>query len=300
MQVGILLLLISVFSILSVLFLHFSIGRYLKNKRILYIILGFLYLAYFISIRYTYDLKQFFELRNVENLKEFFPYDYSFSFSRILLLDLCPMISILLPISLIFDKTNNVSKVLSLYGILGGVITLCGMFIDIKEINISLVKFIFIGEEPNILMFSGHLITLLLSLMVLLNAKKFTKWSVLGTLLFILVYISYILSMSKIFDIECNTTGLREGDWINPYPFKFWYSEYKFLQDTLNIIYPYNVVFWYLIGMLIVITMIIFKNILTFNKENRNTKLWWSKLYKIDCFLNNLLGNKFKQQFIFI
>ena len=83
--------------------------------------------------------------------------------------------SILLPLSLIFDKTRNVAKVFSLFGLLGGLVTIFSNLIFVKEINVNIFQFIFIGESPNYLFFFSHYFIALLSLIVLSNSKKFTK-----------------------------------------------------------------------------------------------------------------------------
>ncbi len=189
---------------------------------------------------------------------------------------------------MIFDKTRNIPKVLSLFGILGGSVTIFGSMSTIQTIDIPLWKFIFIGEAPNYLMFSSHYLILLISLIVILNSKKFTKWSFLGENAFILSYIVYILIVSSVYKIECNTTGIRVGDWINPYQFFDWYAEYGFLNKLLELAYPFNVVFWYFISYIIVVIMMSLKNILTKQDCLSNYKIWWCKLSKIDSFLNKI------------
>ncbi len=80
----------------------------------------------------------------------------------------------MLPLSLIVDKTRNTSKVISLFGILGGSFTIIGMY-DVQLNNISLIKYIFVGESPDHLYFMNHYLMIVVSLVVLLNSKKFTK-----------------------------------------------------------------------------------------------------------------------------
>ena len=300
-NLGILILLISLFSIILVIIFN-KWTKVVFINYYFYLIISILYLTYFILFRYVRDI-QFFKENDINFFIEYDPYTYSFRTSKIFLLDLCPMISMLLPISLIFDKTRNTSKVLSLYGFLGGALTIFGNLIFTNDVDIPIWKFIFIGDDPNYLMFSSHYIVMILSLIVILNSKKFTKWSILGTLIFIVLFILYITIISNLFNIECNTTGLKKGDWIKPDNVRNWYCEYGFLQNILNLTYPFNTIFWYSVAMLIVFAIIILRNLLIKDKYYIETKLWWNKLYLIDNKVNKLLSNiddKFtKKKFIY-
>ncbi len=300
MSVGTILLIITILSIILILSIHPFVGRYFRSYWF-YFIIAVAYLIYFIVVRYQRDVKILIEISDLESLKQTNPYQYSFKLSKVFLLDLCPFVSIALPISLIVDKTRNSAKVISLFGILGGGITIFGHMSTIKQINISLTEFIFIGEAPNYLMFSSHYIVLIISLIVILNSKKYTKWSFAGMIFFISCFICYVWVVSEILNIQCNTTGLREGDWINPYTFFIWYSEYGFLQELLPLVYPYQVLFWYSIAMLIVITFMIIKNFLTIDPRLSEYKLWWKRLSKIDNKINTILSKmEFKKDFYYI
>lgn len=286
--IGIIILLISTISILLVLLFH-KWTKKLFRSYWFYLIFSILYLIYFILIRYANDLS--FVIKNdFEYFKKYDPYTYSFKLSKVFLLDLCPFVSIFLPISLLIDKTRNTSKVISIFGIIGGLLTIYGNLISIDSINVPIWKFILLGENPNYIMFSSHYFIMILSFIVLLNSKKFTKWSILGTILFILFFICYVLLISQLLDIQCNTTGLRIGDWINPYKKYFWYSQYAFLNKILNLLYPYSTIFWYSIASMFVFNIILFKNIMT-KDEKLFTKLWWPKLNRIDSKINKLLFN---------
>lgn len=137
-------------------------------------------------------------------------------------------------------------------------------------------------------MFLSHYIILIFSIIVIMNSTRFTKWSIFGTIIFILLFIAYVLVISRVLKIECNTTGLSIGDWYNPHPGYFWYSQYGVLNNLTNFSFLFNVIFWYLIASCFIILIIIARNLLVKNIKYRNPKLWWSKLLKIDNFVNKI------------
>lgn len=102
-------------------------------------------------------------------------YDFSYSFSRAFLLDLCPMIGLVLPIFLIVDKSKNMAKILCPFSIIGSFITIFFVVSVNKDINANFWKYIFIGTYLNVLIFFSHYINLLFAVFVLLNSKQFTK-----------------------------------------------------------------------------------------------------------------------------
>lgn len=206
------------------------------------------------------------------------------------------MMSILLPLSLIFDKTRNVAKVFSLFGLLGGLVTIFSNLIFVKEINVNIFQFIFIGESPNYLFFFSRYFIALLSLIVLSNSKKFTKWSVLGTILFLFLFISYILIVSNSLLIKCNTTGLTEGDWYNPYAsYIYWYSQYNILYKLTPWDYWVCAFFWYSIAGILIVLFMIIKNIFTKSELYSNTTIWWSKLEKINMYIDKKIKLIFRE-----
>ncbi len=283
MNVGGILLLITSSSIILLMISQ----RWLKKLYSSYwfvFIFSVAFLLYFFIFRYSINIEEFLEIKDhLQIVKSDYPYEYSFRYSKILLLDMCPLISVLLPISLIIDKTRNTSKVLSLFGFLGGFITIFFSMSTVNEISVPLWKYIFIGEGVNYIMFYFHYLMLLLSLIVLMNSKRFTKWSVLGTLLFATLFICYVLGISSTKGIECNVTGLRKGDWVNPHIGKYWYSQYESLQNATGFIYQINIVFWYLIATVIIILEMFIKN--KFTMDNTK-KIWWKNLEKIDSWIN--------------
>ena len=293
--IGVLLLVISLISFLSVFAFH-KFTKRLYSKYWFYLVVSIFYLTYFIIFRYSINIKEFINF-NIDdysfNVKE---YARSFTFSKVFLLDLCPMMSILLPLSLIFDKTRNVAKVFSLFGLLGGLVTIFSNLIFVKEINVNIFQFIFIGESPNYLFFFSHYFIALLSLIVLSNSKKFTKWSVLGTILFLFLFISYILIVSNSLSIKCNTTGLTEGDWYNPYPsYIYWYSQYNILYKLTPWDYWVCAFFWYSIAGILIVLFMMIKNIFTKSELYSSTTIWWSKLDKINTYIDKKIKLIFRE-----
>lgn len=294
--IGISILFISLISFSLVFILH-KYTKKVYTSYYFYLIVSILYLIYFVVLRYS---------RNIEDLINFdahkfnvYEIDYmsSFTKSKVLSLDLCPMISILLPLSLIFDKTRTTSKVFALYGLLGGIVTIFSSVIFVKEISINYFEFIFVGEDPNYLFFFSHYFIALLSLIVLCNSKKFTKWSWLGSLLFISLFISYIAIMSSCLNIKCNTTGLTQGDWYSPYDsLYFWYSQYSMLYKLTSWDYRACISFWYIIAVLIIWFFMIIKNIFTKDANYCCSYLWWNRLVVIDKFIDKKILKHLKMK----
>ncbi len=287
-MIGIYIAIISTFSMCLLIFSNKFFIKIYRNYWFLFCI-SIIYLVYISIFRVSRNWIDYFEMvKNLDYNKIFEPYYYSYLTSKIFMLDLCPIVSIILPISIIVDKSRNTSKVISLFSFFGGFFTIFFGMTQIKEISIPFWKFIFIGDN-NYTMFMYHYIMMLLSLIILINSKKFTKWSFVGSVLFITIFIIYVLIVSSIFSIETNTTGLKEGDWYSPYDKSvYWYCEYGKLAELTKLSYIGNVIFWYSIWTICIILEIIIKNVATKSNELSTYKLWWKKLWRIDLYLNNL------------
>lgn len=273
--IGIILLTISITSFSSV-FLFHRFTKKLYSKYWFYSIVSIIYLIYFIALRYSMNISDLISF----NINDYSPdirgYVRSFTLSKVFLLDLCPLMSLFLPLSLIIDKTRNAAKVLSLFGLLGGFVTIFSNLIFVTNINVNIFQFIFIGESPNHLFFFSHYFIALLSLIVLSNSKKFNKWSVIGAILFFAIFVGYVLIISRIFKIQCNTTGLTEGDWYNPYPsYIFWYSQYNILFKWTPWDYRICIFFWYTIASIIIVIFMVCKNIFTEDTYYYGTSSCW-------------------------
>ena len=96
--------------------------------------LALIFFLYFFIVRYlpdaSYAVHHLSELKEqAQNSNAFATdaqYRYSFYFSKVLLLDLCPLTMSLITLSLIVDPTKNIAKVIAPLGMIGSVVTLFG------------------------------------------------------------------------------------------------------------------------------------------------------------------------------
>ncbi len=274
--IGITILIITLVSMVLVCLTKLSKSKLFKSYWF-YAIIAIFTLTYFLILRWWDSFDRLKEIIDIPNYKILNPYNYSFKWSKVLLLDLCPFVSVALPLSLIFDPTRNSSKVISLFALLGGLFTIFGSMIFINEIHVSLLTFLFIGESPNTIMFGSHYLMVVLSLFVLVHSKKFTVNSMLGVVLFAFFFILYVLIMTRTLGIECNATGLVGGDWTTPYPNVSWYCEYGALYKITKFPFPLNVLFWYSISATIIYLFIFIKNFFEYDGELCDVK---------DCTIN--------------
>ncbi|MGL4183842.1 MAG: DUF5378 family protein [Metamycoplasmataceae bacterium] len=219
-------------------------------------------IIYFITYRWMGDIMELTGLISSSLSK-------STLISKVFLLDLCPFISFTLPLSLIFDRTRNIAKVLSLYGIIGSSITIYGqiMFETLGPGGnwygtTSIIDYIFFNN----LYFSMHWYSLMLSFLVIINCKTFTIKSLLSTHLFAAGYFSYIGIFISFFGVVNNATGLVEQDW-NPLG-----GQYGQVTKILNVPWPYTPILAFSLVWITILIFIFLKNFFTFDKKEKSPK----------------------------
>ncbi len=229
--------------------------------------LSIIFLVYFIIFRYVPDFITAIDKGYLPTPQHPNSYTYSFYSSKILLLDLCPLMMFLIPLALIIDPTKNFAKVLAPLGLIGAVVTLFGgVPFDDAVKNLAwddFWKYLFIGvtnehDTLNRLYFMMHYMLLIISLVTLLNTSQYTKWSMLGAHLFFLVFLIYALILSRTLNIINNVTGLVQNDWYGGT-----YNEYGALYKMLPMDFPGIVIFWYFIGAIGYYAICIIKNYCT-------------------------------------
>lgn len=274
-----------IFTFISII-LVFVLNRYIKKFLIknyyIWFSMGIFSLAYFFAFRYSYDVSEFIQL-DMTNLKSFDLYTYSFRWSKILLLDLCPFAFAVLNLSLVFDKTRNFAKIVAPYSILGGLVTMVSSIPkETLDSNVSLFEYIFVGQDVNKMFFIMHYWAIILGILVLLNSRTYTRWSILSCALFFLYFLAYVLICISALGITNNATGLAEGDWYNYLNQYFWFSQYQALYKFVPLPYQAEIALWYTVSGLIIIFQICLKNTLTKNSYliSKNYLPWY-------------IGNKF-------
>ncbi len=272
--------------------------------------LAFCFFLYFFIVRYLPDANYaVHHLQELKNKNE--QYQYSFYFSKILLLDLCPLTTALITLSLIFDPTKNIAKVIAPLGMIGSVVTLFGgVPMDIASKHLEWKEFanyiflgVYNGDTLNRLYYMMHLMLLIISWVTLLNAKQFTKWSMLGAHLFFLGFLIYAITLSRCLNITNNVTGLVENDWYGGGV----YNQYGAVYNMLPMSFPGIIFFWYFVAAIAHYTICFVKNYFTsdcFKLSYCNKKFYqkWKHqgfLYKImwktDIWYDTLV-NKIKEK----
>lgn len=275
--------------IILVLFHYGIVQKNQKVKKIVnsywtYFVISILILIYFIVFRWVKDIQTFFN-SDMASLKTTDIYQYSYIYSKVFLLDLCPMTTFLIPVSLIIDKTKSIAKTLAPFSIIGSLITIFGSISTITT-NISLPAYIFLGEDPNELFFMLHYINLILSIFIMLNCKQYTRWSVFGTFCILGGYLGYISIFINELGVRFNTTGLSQDDWFTNLTTII--PQYNVTYNLLPIGFPYVVVFWYSVAVLIFFLFILIKNITTKDNDKIITKK--NRWYVNMDFLNMILS----------
>lgn len=219
-------------------------GKKIYSNYLFWIIPNVLFFSYFIIFRFIEDWISFNEIQsNVNNLIEGDFY-YSIIYSKALLLDLCPFIALVLPLSLIIFKKRSVANIISPFAIFGGLITLFGgvLFDNNAKFNI---EYIFLGYENNEIYFFMHAYLLIYGVMVLVTCdnKKFIY--ILWSHIFALLYFLYILSLSKLLNINWNVTGIVQNDWLSG-------GQYYLVSNIFKLEFPYVMLISFLLAYLFI------------------------------------------------
>lgn len=297
MNLGLILGIITIFTIVLILTTHKFTTKIFRTY-VFNIVFGVLFLSYFLIFRYIPDFKYFLDNKNMLEPGTLF---YSFKISKIFLMDMCPLMAVILPLSMILDKSRSITKVISPVALLGGLITIFGgiMFSDINsEIvikGVSAWRYIFIGADSgNRIYFMMHYMLIIFSITNILNCKKYTRYSLYGTTLFYLVWMAYMQITINSLNVIANATGLVPYDWFG--------GEYSGVTSILYLDFPFCVIFWYIWALVFNCLIVLIKNKLCKNKYwmwEKNT-YWYSNyswlkklLNPIDIRINNVINSKF-------
>lgn len=292
----IVLIVFSLLTFISMLVFHKFTYKITRNYYFL-MCLSSVFLIYFLIFRWIPDLIDFINIENILELKITNPYLYSLRWSKILLLDMCPLTMFLVPITLIFDKTKNLSKIIAPVALIGTFVTLFGGMWDQTIVSYEfkeIIKYIFIGaNDENRIYFLMHFFILILSTLTILNCKQFTKWSFCSTIIWLLLFLFYELIIINTLGIKNNVTGLVPGDWFSNDSF----SQYGTVYKLLPMSFPGIVVFWYSVALFINLFICLIKNYLTndifklhkFNKNNSKF-MQFKNIKLIDIWIDNFFS----------
>ncbi len=270
----------TIVGILTLLFTFIAIGSAIllrwKNKfkitiKIIQIILGTFGLIYFIIFRYTQDV---INLINMQGSGE----DISIYYSKVLLLDMCPFMYVLLNLTFIFDFKNKIIKFISLWSIIGSSITIIGSIWEAND-NGDPIKYIFIGSSEGALYYFIHGYMLIFGTFFFVYNNRLRFIDVSLAHIFAATYLIYVLIIVKSLNITQNATGIVKYDWVNVN------GEYHQVYQMFNLGYPAIKFLSYFLVWCEMIVLIILRN--SFAKP---TLQWfWPKwVYKKIKFWNNI------------
>lgn len=226
-------------------------------------IIAAVFLVYFLAARYGFDLYNFFD--NFGKWSSLDEYWYSITLSKALLLDMCPLMAFLLPLTIIFGKNLRKAKILAPMAIVGAVITLYGQAIWMSNYDAAdFFEYIFVGFVPNRLYFMMHFMSLFLGVLTLVLAPPFTKKNYIWIFGWLCFWLAYELIMIAVLGIEYNATGLVPNDWfIGQY-----YNVYKLIPMS----FPLIVIVWYIVAVLVnyILVLIFPKNTRIFRENAKS------------------------------
>ncbi len=283
---GIILL---VFTALSIIFICL-INKYIKvvtTSYYFYLIVSIGLVIYFVVGRWS---------GNIYDYNHMDPHDttymHSVHVSKAFLLDMCPFMAFFIPVSLIFDKSRNIAKVLAPLGLVGGLVTIFGgMASATLDPGVTWYNFIFLGQGINKLYFIMHYWMIIMSVIVILNSRTYTRWSWMGIHIVTIAFFAYVYIIVISFGVTNNATGIVEGDWYGDY------AQYADLANILNIPFPWIPVVCYLIVYTCVMFLMYIKTHFTNDEEllSINYEPWYKNNYIYHCMHKNYLRKTFGQ-----
>lgn len=219
-------------------------GRKIYSNYLFWIIPSILFFSYFIIFRFIEDWINFGEILSKRDPLIEGGFYYSITYSKALLLDLCPFIALMLPLSLIMSKKRNIAKIISPFAIFGGLITLFGgvLFDDNAKLN---AEYIFFGYENNELYFIMHAYLLISGVMVLVTCENKKFIYILWSHIFALLFFLYILTLSKLLNVNWNVTGIVQNDWLPG-------GQYNLVSDIFKLKFPYIILVSFLLAYLFI------------------------------------------------
>lgn len=234
-----------------------------------WVIIGISFLTYFISYRFYnqwVDLHDYLSNPDSYNLTD---YSRSIILSKGFLLDMCPFMSLCLSFSFIVDKSKKFSSYLSPFCILGGLITL--PFIPYNEPNEPFdANYIFIGTQANPLYFMMHYYLVVFGILAFRRNKNKTWFDIIWLHVVAIVYFSYIIIVSRIYNVQYNVTGTVSNDWMDPiYGSWYGFTEIFKLDFPTSMIVGYSLGYCFITGLWISNKVI---NNLILNFRKRNSK----------------------------
>lgn len=231
---NIIFVLITLVSVLLSFGINFRCKK-IKNNYWFWSIPSLFFISYFIAFRFYDSWASFadYESKNgsIWNREQTENYWDSIVVSKALLLDMCPFVALVLPLSLVLDKSRRIAQAISPFAILGGSITI--PFIATSDSHSELsFRYLLVGINPNPLYFFMHWYLVVWGTLVLSNSVN-RKWiNILDCHIFAAIFFGYVCFISYMTSTVWNVTGINKNDWMSPT------GEYREVNNILKLGWP--------------------------------------------------------------
>lgn len=227
------------------------------------------------------------------------------NYSGALLLQLPCLMCIVLPLTLIFDKSKNIAKAIApfmiVYCLMNYFIRFLGYDSIIIDVNqTTWYEYVFFGEKSDRMFFLSNFFVLFLSCFTYISAKTYTKYSFCGGLLILAIVMVYYLLVKSLAGVNACISGLGAADWIQIGSYLAMYKPISNIFgsiSTIGYVWVFNI--WFLIYLFFTFILVILKNFLTVNpiKISLVNEPWYKKstflkgfLSPFDAAINNLIN----------
>ncbi|MCV3728744.1 DUF5378 domain-containing protein [Ureaplasma miroungigenitalium] len=195
-------------------YLWWSNQHFMKSKWLLNCVLCCAFLLYFILIRYSYDAEQlvFLKTHSPIYIQQHY-YEYSFRMSKVLLLDWCPCVMMILILLGIFDYKQHLLQYFGFVSFSLGLFTIIGSAFQEPILYSDALEYTFIGLGNDRLYFMMHFFMVIFGLINYLRIQSINKIGIIMAHLFLIGYIAYANILAYSLHIDYNVGGFKIGDW---------------------------------------------------------------------------------------
>lgn len=223
-----------------------------KTKKIFssyyfYGIVSIIGLVYFIWARWSVDLKTWIDA-GASNAS-------SITHSKVLLLDMCPFLTVFLPIMLIIDRQRKWVPSIAYFAIVGGGITVFGQIMFEKigpgGINATWWEYLFLNK----LYFIMHYYIFILGFIIILNSSSLNWKKVIVAHGYAIAYFTYVTIIVFSLGVTTNATGIVEHDWSSG-------GQYHVVGEIFNLPWPWQPIVCFTLVWIWILLMMAIRNIL--------------------------------------
>ncbi len=164
------------------------------------------------------------------------PMQYNTTYSWAFLLDFCPMLAVVISISMMSKVGRVFLGHIAPLAFYAGAMVIFGSKIFISNAKLTVDYLIIGNQEPgvpyNSMTLIVHLFIMTVGLNALLYKDKYNRYDALVMITFVAVFLSYVAIMKTSLNVSSNTSGLSKYDYIksdnniNP-DFNFFYNLFK-------------------------------------------------------------------------